>query len=165
MEINCTPLYLSALTPQDKTKFLYFSEFTVYSNVNLPCCYNPSIFSIDGVNAQPIITCCSIINTMEGKSLEGQRLSGKKLIINGYFKVKIVTNYFNKLSVLNEIIPFSTYIIIPMEICSKNIILKYLIEDTTAEIIEKNKLLISVSSLFLFSDENINVSIDNKDCR
>lgn len=100
-----------------------------------------------------------IIGTVEGTSLEGQHLTGKKLIIVGEVNLNlIITYYIGCKSFKREIrkitVPFNTFIIIPKdreEICSIN--LKYLIEDVTAIAISNDKILVSITIFMQYSDK------------
>lgn len=114
-------------------------------------------------NTTPIlkINSTKIINTKEGTSFEGQHLSGKKLIIIGEVCFDLVIHYcfcgrFFKYAIKKMRIPFSTFIIIPKDICNKGCInLKYFIEDISVANLGKNKVFISVTPLIQFIDQYV----------
>lgn len=96
------------------------------------------------------------INTIKGTSIEGQCLTGKKLALVGTFNLSIIYKYKKDIKnchIINKVIPFSTFIIIPKEICENNIIeIEYYIEDVDVVAICKNKLFISVMLLLKYND-------------
>ncbi|MGN2348168.1 SPOCS domain-containing protein [Clostridium cagae] len=113
---------------------------------------------IKSKNVKLKINCAKIINTIEGKSLEGQYLSGKKLIIIGkvcteLFVVSVNNNYSNCHYIEREI-PFSTFIILPRDVCDEeNIHLEYFIEDISTVNVTSKKLLLSVTFLIEFKED------------
>ncbi|WP_252237559.1 SPOCS domain-containing protein [Clostridium sp. ZBS5] len=113
---------------------------------------------IKSKNVKLKISCAKIINTIEGKSLEGQYLSGKKLIIIGkvcteLFVVSVNNNYSNCHYIEREI-PFSTFIILPRDVCDEeNIHLEYFIEDISTVNVTSKKLLLSVTFLIEFKED------------
>ncbi|CDH91422.1 conserved hypothetical protein [Clostridium botulinum B str. Eklund 17B (NRP)] len=113
---------------------------------------------IKSKNVKLKINCAKIINTIEGKSLEGQYLSGKKLIIIGkvcteLFVVSVNNNYSNCHYIEREI-PFSTFIILPRDVCDEeDIHLEYFIEDISTVNVTSQKLLLSVTFLIEFKED------------
>lgn len=106
----------------------------------------------------------NIINTIEGTSLEGQHLSGKKLIVIGEIKFILILFYSNykehKYKIINIIMPFSTFIIVPKDICKSNVVnLRYIIEDISLVYLEEDKIMISVTPLIQYLDKYFNDNI------
>lgn len=102
-----------------------------------------------------------IIDTIEGTSFEGQHLSGNKLIIIGRITFSLVClySYFNeyKYRIKNMTLPFSTFIIIPKEICNREVMnLRYFIEDVTLAYLEDDKVIVSITPLIQYVDEYLN---------
>lgn len=97
-----------------------------------------------------------VIDTPEGTSLEGQVLSGKKLILVGDINLSLIIAYSytncNEQNVVKKInIPFTTFIVIPKDICLGNVInLRYLIEDVTAVDLQENKIIVSVTFIIQY---------------
>ena len=133
---------------------MYFKQLNIYENFN--SCFKENNIKI--TNSFIKINCAKIINTMSGCSLEGQYLSGKKLILIG----KVCIDFFvSDHSSICEYcypqkveIPFSTFIIIPKDTCEEeDIHLKYCIEDICIASVTKEKLLISVTFLIGFEEK------------
>lgn len=53
------------------------------------------------------LPCIKLINTIEGVSYEGQKLSGKKLVLCGYLDTSFYINYGNKCFYIKKDIPLS----------------------------------------------------------
>lgn len=88
--------------------------------------------SIEFTSSVLTITCLKLINTIEGISFEGQRLSGKKLIICGYIDARFFINKAESKFYIKRNIPFSTFIVVPKNIKDDEIVyLDYSIEDVT----------------------------------
>lgn len=134
----------------------YFTQFNIYKNLPLPC-KDIKTVNIEASNADLEVNLTKIVNTMEGVSLEGQHLTGKKLVILGKVNCKLILRcpkYDNKLCSLEETLPFSTFIIIPREICKDQPInLRYHIEDLTVATLVETKVFISVTILLQYIDE------------
>ncbi|MEG0295196.1 MAG: hypothetical protein RR620_00675 [Clostridium sp.] len=100
-----------------------------------------------------------IIGTIEGTSLEGQHLTGKKLIIVGELNLNLIITYDIgckkfKRDIRNITIPFNTFIVIAKDTDElANINLKYLIEDVTAILISEERILVSISLLMQYLDK------------
>ncbi|WP_443661871.1 hypothetical protein [Clostridium sp.] len=126
----------------------FFTDFNVKRSI-----YTPSN------KGKPIIICnstacidinsCKVIDTIKGTSLEGQHLSSKKLLVLGNV---IFTLYFfipyicDQLFHIDEIVPFSVFIIVPASTKEDGIFrFKYIIEDVTSTLISKNKLFFNAS--------------------
>ncbi len=145
---------LNCCAMESKEKERYFKELNICENFN-------SYFmksDIKSKNVKLKINCAKIINTIEGESLEGQYLSGKKLIIIGkvcteLFIANVNNNYPNCYYIEREI-PFSTFIIIPRDVCDKeDIHLEYFIEDISIINVTRKKILLSVTFLIEFKED------------
>ncbi|MEG0180852.1 MAG: hypothetical protein RR657_03100 [Peptostreptococcaceae bacterium] len=145
----------------------YFKQFNIYQNIHLSN-KNSSILNIENTN--PKIELCStkiidtkITETIKGTSLEGQYLSGKNLIIVGNINMSLILEYssktkknksFTKKDINNFNMPFSTFIVIPSDVCNiKTLNLRYLIEDITITKITLNQILVSVTMIIQYLDE------------
>jgi hypothetical protein len=88
------------------------------------------------------------INTPQGVSLEGQILTGKKLIFEGVVNLNFVFKCLkgNKRCNFNQKLFFNHFIVVPIEICDENeVTIKCLVEDITYCQIECGKMIISVT--------------------
>lgn len=100
-----------------------------------------------------------IVNTMEGISLEGQCLTGKKLVIIGKIEISLILTYRciddTEYKCIKEVsIPFSIFIIIPQDSCNIDIVnLRYSIEDISVEDLLDGKLLVSITILIQYIEE------------
>lgn len=139
----------------------YFAQFNVYVNNEIKCC-NITNENIDLTTAEVSIKAVRLIDTIEGTSIEGQHLTGKKLVILGDVNTKVYYDCYKNqrrciddyaVCCLKRDIPFSTYIVVPNPICDKEPInLIYDIEDATSIMIDNNKLFISVTLIIEFLD-------------
>jgi len=134
----------------------YFKQLNIYANINNNCrCLDESRVKFTKVELEIIST--KIINTIEGISLEQQILSGKKLIVVGNLSVQffLCTHKHHKKGYwIDEDIPFSTFIVIPKEICTnQRPHITHTIEDVTTKIITKGKIFISITFLLEYQEE------------
>lgn len=157
----------------------FFKQFNIYKTINcMECIYIKKSFQNKYYIIKKVLKLCkaeatspiidisfvNIIDTIQGTSLEGQNLSGKKLIVIGEIKFSLVLFYRYckkyKYKVKNIIMPFSTFIIVPKDICkSEGINLRYIIEDISLVYLEDDKIMISVTPLIQYVDEYINHDI------
>lgn len=167
MKVNLDKIAPTLSCNKEIENLNYFIQFNVYENINYEinscdnacvCKYKSSICDIEYTCPNIKINSVKIVDTMEGVSLEGQHLTGKKLVIVGDIQFSLVITYYKgyriKDSIVKKIqIPFSTFIIIPKEVCSKHTVnLKYLIEDISAVEISEDKILVSVTILIQYVD-------------
>jgi len=92
-----------------------FKQFTVEENLTIPQA-KPDIEQIVRVMAEVIITSTKVIKTPAGTSLEGQILTGWKVIIEGYVNQKIeyvADEPTQSVHAAHFKIPFSTFIVLP----------------------------------------------------
>ena len=91
-----------------------------------------------------------IIETVVATSLEGQRLTGKVLLLDGYVyqTIKYETNDEN-LTVYSDInqIPFSTYIILDKDISKCELVVTGYIEDACIKLINERTIFSSLTIL------------------
>lgn len=132
----------------------YFKQLNIYKNIKLPHCYRRvTDKNIEAVDTDLKLISCKISDTYEGMSIEGQNLSGKKLVIAGGLDVKI---YFKPQSIhrIHMIIPFSAFIVLPAVICEKqDIKLCYFIEDVICKRLIRRRLFISVTFLLKYEED------------
>lgn len=164
MDVNIDKMTCNLSCIEELSPLKYFKQFNVYQSVLL---YNrnSNIYSVE--TTVPCIEVYStkmidtkIIETIKGTSLEGQHLSGKKLIIVGNINMSLIVSYYKKKKITNKNnvvkikIPFSTFIIMPKEMYDiQRINLRYLIEDATVIKLSYNKVFVSVTVLIQYIDE------------
>lgn len=159
-------------------KLEFFKQFNIYKTIDCKeyiyykkylfnKCYmfkeKLKLCSIEGTNPIINIDHVNIIDTIEGTSIEGQHLTGKKLIIIGSINFSLVClyKYLNqdKYKVKNVLLPFSTFIIIPKDICKSEVVnLRYIIEDVTIAYLEDDKVIASITPLIQYIDEYVDIS-------
>lgn len=143
----------------------YFSQFNTYKNFKLVSKKSGISLldtSICGINIHNI----KLIDTIECISLEGEEMTGKKLILVGDINTNIrIENVGNvkrnrrstKKNILELKIPFSTFIQMPRGVKnSDKINLKYLIQDITSSVLDNNNLFISVTAIISY-DNNFKI--------
>ena len=92
-----------------------FKQFNVEENLCLPC-QKPDIEQIVKVMAEVVIKSTRVIKTPKAISLEGQKLTGWKLIIEGEVKQKIeyvADEPEQSVHAAHFNVPFSTFIVLP----------------------------------------------------
>lgn len=96
----------------------YFQQLTVYDNFKLVNQYR-QLEQVDHTLGCVEIKSVALLDTMKGKSYEGQYLSGKELLITGILQADVYFSYSNCafLYKITYSIPFSTYIIVPEDLC------------------------------------------------
>lgn len=136
----------------------YFTQFNVYKTLHFPNKRIDLQIPIEGDTKLNIVS-TKFIDTLQGTSIEGQYLTGKKLVVLGVLNVNLLIFYWNcklKVSLKNMKLPFSNFIIVPKEICANQPInLRYLIEDITTKAITSHEILVSATILLQFVDEYI----------
>lgn len=124
-------------------------------NSKFECC-SSNIRCIEHTWPLLSIASANVVDTVEGVSLEGQHLTGKKLVIVGEIDLSLVITYntiYNSCDTLVKKVkmPFSTFIIIPKYIYDiENIDLKYLIEDVSTVEVCVDKILVSITLLLQY---------------
>lgn len=135
--------------------YKYFTQFSIDSSKCVP----PRLiceYFYDSACSHINICSAKFINTIKGTSIEGQHLTGKKLTIIGKVYLNIIfrekTDRKN-IYLIDEIIPFSTFIIVPEDICkNEDISILYNVEDIEVVPISEKKILISVMLLLKYDD-------------
>lgn len=103
-----------------------------------------------------------LIDTVEGKSYEGQCLSGKKLIIIGTIDITFYIKINCRTFKIKKTIPFSNFIVISKDTKDTNDIkLNYYIEDITLINIECNFLFISITIFLEYLKESSHKLLSN----
>lgn len=127
-----------------------FKEFIVQRNLVLPES-NPEIHQILKISAEVIVSGKKVIRTPIGTSLEGQILTGFKLVVEGELSVKaeyaaheeeqpVYAAHFNT--------PFCTYIVLPKDfIIGTPITVTGYIDDITVDMANKRTIYSSVTVL------------------
>ena len=134
----------------------YFKQLNVYANIDTKkkCLYESQI-KVAKVDLEMISS--KIIDTIEAISLENHCLSGKKLVIVGNLRAQFflcMCPNSKKGYWIDENIPFSTFIVIPKELCeNQKPCITHIIEDVTTKIITKGKIFISVTFVLEYQDE------------
>ncbi|MGL5378608.1 hypothetical protein [Clostridium sp.] len=133
----------------------YFVQFDVSYNKEV----SPVIirdFCINGSITGFKVNKAKFVDTMEGKSIDGQYLTGKSLFIIGTVNLDLILKSVLQREckyVISECIPFSTFIVVPKEICSgDNINIGYYIEDFDIVKIDHNKIFISILLIMQYED-------------
>lgn len=135
---------------------MYFQQFNVYKNIAL---WGTRLREeqIAATRVIPCTTALKIVDTMEGTSLEGQHLTGKKLVIIGALDTKIFIQTSPCYQIgcwMEYVIPFSTFIIVPKDICrDMPIVIDYKIEDVTIKVMAEEALFISITLSVVYRDE------------
>ena len=129
-----------------------FKQFTVQETLELPEA-KPDIEQIVKVIAQVEITSTRLITTGTGKSLEGQILTGLKLIVEGEIRQKIeyvADECTQPVHAAHFNVPFSTFIVIPKtHNIGEPILITPYIEDLYVELIGKRTIF---KNVILFLD-------------
>lgn len=138
---------LADTLPENPTAF---KQFSVQETLCLPDA-KPDIEQIVKVVAQVVITSTKVIRTPVGESLEGQILTGYKLIVEGEIRQKIeyvADEPTQSVHAAHFNMPFSTFIVLPgtFSIGTPIIVTGY-IEDIFAEMIDKRCIFKNVTLL------------------
>jgi len=127
-----------------------FKEFTLEENLTIPCA-KPDIEQIVRVMAEVIITSTKIITTPKKTSLEGQILTGWKVIIEGYVNQKVeyvADEPTQSVHAAHFKMPFSTFIVLPEDFPPGDVvtIVPY-IEDIYAKQLDKRHIFKNITLL------------------
>lgn len=160
MEFNVDQMVCKLSCPEELSQITYFKQFNIYNNILLDD-IKGCIESIETTMPKVDIYSVEVIDTKKGISLEGQYLSGKKLIVIGNIFLDLVINYYNSRKnncgmrfMVNKIcLPFSEFIIVPNSVYDYNEInIRYLIEDVTTTNLYDKKIFVSVTMLIQYLD-------------
>ncbi|MGL6105481.1 hypothetical protein [Romboutsia sp.] len=162
MEVNLDKMICKVYSTQELGCLKYYKQFVVYENLQFDCRYI-NICKVKVTVPEIKIISTKIIKTPKGNSLEGQFLSGKKLIIIGSLAFSLILdchiinkkfNINNKEKIEDIRIPFSTFIVIPDdETCNNKINLRYLVEDVSAIVLSSDRVFVTTSLLIQYLDE------------
>lgn len=127
-----------------------FKQLTVEENLTIPNA-KPDIEQIVRIMAEAVITSTLIIKTPAGTSLEGQILTGWKLIIEGVLnqKIEYVADVPTQpVHAAHFKIPFSTFIVLPADFTKDKLVtvIPY-IEDIYAKQVDKRHIFKNVTLL------------------
>jgi len=138
---------LADTLPQNPTAF---KQFTVQETLELPVA-KPDIEQIVKVVAEVVITSIRVIRTPVGTSLEGQVLTGFKLVVEGEVRQKIeyvADECTQSVHAAHFNIPFSTFIVLPGSfIVGTPVTVTGYIEDIFVEMINKRSIFKNVTIL------------------
>lgn len=162
MEVNLDKMICKVSSSDDLASLKYYKQFIVDENIQFNC-RNLRICKIKVTLPEIKIVSAKTIKTPKGTSLEGQYLSGKKLIVVGTLDFSLVIDSYpsnrktymvNKEIVEKVKIPFSTFIVIPNDKnCENKINLRYLIEDVSAVVLCYDKVFVTTSIFLQYMDE------------
>jgi hypothetical protein len=132
------------------THMTAFKQFTVQENLTIPAA-KPDIEQILRVMAEASITSTKIIKTPTGVSLEGQKLTGWKVIVEGVIHQKIeyvADEPTQSVHSAHFKIPFSTFIVLPCSITNDMVVtvVPY-IEDIYAKQLDKRHIFKNITLL------------------
>ncbi|MPQ42869.1 SPOCS domain-containing protein [Clostridium tarantellae] len=160
--INIEKIIPNYIGSEDEKIPKYFAQFNLDRNMLLPCRYM-DYNRIETSKADLKINSVKLVETIDGRSIEGQNLTGKKLVILGNINTKF---YFNclkpnecscgsrKICTLGDCIPFSKFIVVPNSLNENSPInLQYLIENMSTMKIYKNKIFVSLTILIQYVDK------------
>lgn len=127
-----------------------FKQLTVQENLTIPSA-KPDIEQIVRVMAEAVITSTKIIKTPTGTSIEGQILTGRKIIIEGMLNQKIeyvADEPTQSVHAAHFKVPFSTFIVLPEDFEDGTVvtIIPY-IEDIYAKQVNKRDIFKNVTLL------------------
>ena len=127
-----------------------FKEIHVEEMFEIPE-QKPNIEQIIKVEVNPRIKSVKLIKTVKGISMEGQKLTGLKLIVEGELKQRIqyVADVVEQnVHAMNKTMLFSTFIILPEDFCEDRIInvVPY-IEDISALQIDRRNIYKNITML------------------
>lgn len=167
MDINLEKIVPSFSYNEESQVLEYFNQFNIYETIDCNIdsynsmygnCYNSNICNIEYTCPNLNVISVNIVTTGEGTSLEGQHLTGKKLVIIGFIELSLILTYFTiyksyDIRLKRIQMPFSTFIVIPKEVCHIDTInIKYLIEDISVVKLCEDKILVSITVLIQYID-------------
>ena len=135
---------------------IYFKQLNVCDNFEVRDCQLTNAH-IETTNAKCQVISSKMIDTIEGVSLEGQVLTGKKLVIVGSISIRIFVHFPRKAQCgywIQRELPFSTFIIVPCDVCDEEEIhIKNTIEDVTTVVITRGRIFVNAILLLEYQDE------------
>ncbi|HEX9061476.1 MAG TPA: DUF3794 domain-containing protein [Clostridia bacterium] len=127
-----------------------FKQLSVQETLTIPK-VKPDVEQIVSVTAEVKIKCKNVINTPEGTSIEGQILTGKKLVVEGVISQKVeyvAAEPTQPVHAVHFDIPFSSYIVLPstFQPCTPVEVTGY-IEDIFVQLLNKRTIFKNVAIL------------------
>lgn len=174
MKVDLQKVLINSYTPDEEEEFEFFKQFNIFETIDyrsyLSCQYDSygnmrfdskkyKICKLENTHPSIKIISMKIVDTIEGTSLEGQHLTGKKLILSGTIDFSLIVTFGSFQNKQNSKIlpinmPFSTFIVVPKDICNEETIkLKYLIEDISLMQLSTYKILVSATAFVVYLDE------------
>lgn len=138
------PSFTASITP--------FKQFNIQETFEIPVA-KPDIEQIVTVKAELTITKTKVIKTPLAESLERQKLTGWKLVVEG--NIKQVIQYVaeeptQSVHAAHVTIPFSTFVILPPDFVEGSIIdIKGYIEDIFAEKLDCRRIFKNITILLV----------------
>lgn len=123
-----------------------FTQITTDKHFKIPC-QKPDMEEVDDVAVDIIIQDSYIVETMTGVSNEGQNLSKYKLIVHGYLKISIEYTALLPTQPMHSAhnnMPFSTYIILPMDYDGGQIETIAVLEDVDVDMVNRRGLNVGI---------------------
>lgn len=123
----------------------YFKLINIGEKLMINCEYIDEKY-IEFKSSSLFLSSLKLVDTTVGTSYEGQKLSGKKLILCGYIDTRFFIEKEGCCLYIKKNIPLSTFVVVPKYIkkCDVNNI-RYCLEDVTIVNIECNYVFISVT--------------------
>ncbi|MGL4798623.1 MAG: DUF3794 domain-containing protein [Cellulosilyticaceae bacterium] len=119
------------------TQSCSFKQMNIDTILCLPDC-KVDIESILKIASEVKIDYTRVIHTPKGKSLEGNTLTGKKIIVEGHVEQKVqyvACEEAQSIHITSFSTPFMTYIVLPADyICCGEMIASGFVEDVTAQL-------------------------------
>lgn len=129
-----------------------FKQLCLSKNCTIPL-EKPDIEEINDVEVGVVIDDSYVINTIKAESNEGQKLSGKKLIIHGHLNVIIEYTAALETQPIHSshcTIPFSTFLILPEDyIDNQYVEIKSVIENLDADAINERMAIVNIVFLII----------------
>lgn len=133
---------IADILPEYPNKYGAFKEFSIEETLEIPS-VKPDIEQILKISVAVIIKCTKIIETPQGISLEGQIITGRKLIVKGRLNqiVEYVADEVTQpVHAAHFSIPFCTFIVIPEDYEEDSVYVSSYIEDIFIEQIDKRNI-------------------------
>jgi hypothetical protein len=140
---------IADVLPEYPNKYGAFKELNIEETLEIPS-VKPDIEQILKISVDIIINRTKIIETPQGISLEGQIITGKKLIVKGRLNqiVEYVADEITQpVHAAHFSIPFCTFIVIPEDYEEDTVYVSSYIEDIFAEQIGKRNIYKNITIL------------------
>jgi hypothetical protein len=141
---------LADYLPVYPNKYGAFKEFNIEEMLEIPSA-KPDMEQILKISVDTIINSTKVIETPLGKSLEGQKITGKKIIIKGKLlqKIEYVADELTQsVHAAHFNIPFCTFIVLPEDYEEEDsIYVTSYIEDILIEHLDKRNIYKNITML------------------